>query len=341
MHMGVDISGILVKHQTSLKEQGGMTLSIDGYNILYQFLSSIRQPDGTPLMDSMGRVTSHLSGIFYRTINMIEAGIKPVYVFDGKPSELKNRTIEARVLMKEKAKLELEEARAAGNEERVRSLSARTSHLTREMVNEARTLLDYMGVPNLVAPSEGEAQASMMSKRGLVDGVVSQDYDCLMFGAKRVFRNFTYFGRRKVPGRNMYINVVPEYMDLGENLEKLQITHEQLIHIGILVGTDFNRGIYKVGAKTALNLIRKHGDIYGALKAKEASIDNLEQILDLFRNPPYDEGANVQMQKPEPSKIVDFLCSEHGFAFNRIENYIGTLQDLQHKQSQKSLDSFF
>lgn len=339
--MGVDISNILVKHQTSLKEQGGLTLSIDGYNILYQFLSSIRQPDGTPLMDSMGRVTSHLSGIFYRTINLLEAGIKPVYVFDGKPSELKNRTIEARVMMKEKARVELEQARAAGDEERVRSLSARTSHLTREMVHEARTLLDYMGVPNIVAPSEGEAQASMMSKRGIVDGVVSQDYDCLMFGAKRVFRNFTYFGRRKVPGRNMYMSVVPEYIDLSENLERLQITHEQLIHVGILVGTDFNRGLYKVGAKTALKLIRKHSDIYGVLEAKETTIENLEQILELFRNPPYTENVDVQMQKPDPSKIVDFLCSEHDFALNRIENYIGTLQDLQQKQSQKSLDSFF
>lgn len=339
--MGVDISSILVKHQTSLKEQGGLTLSIDGYNILYQFLSSIRQPDGTPLMDSQGRVTSHLSGIFYRTINLMEAGIKPVFVFDGKPSELKNRTIEARVMMKEKARVELEAARSAGDVDRVRSLSARTSHLTREMVQEARTLLDYMGVPNSVAPSEGEAQASMMSKMGLVDGVVSQDYDCLMFGARRVFRNFTFFGRRKVPGRNMYINVVPEYIDLHENLEQLNITHDQLIQLGILVGTDFNSGLYKVGAKTALNLMRKHGDIYGALKAKDASIDNLERILDLFRNPPYNENVNVQLQKPEPSKIVDFLCSEHDFALNRIENYIGTLQDIQQKQSQKSLDSFF
>lgn len=339
--MGVDISNILVKHQTSLKENSGLTLSIDGYNILYQFLSSIRQPDGTPLMDSSGRVTSHLSGIFYRTINLMEAGIKPVFVFDGKPSELKNRTIEARIMMKEKAKAELVEARAEGNEERVRSLSARTSHLTREMVQEARTLLDYMGVPNLVAPSEGEAQASMMSKKGLVDGVVSQDYDCLMFGAKRVFRNFTFFGRRKVPGRNMYINVVPEYIDLNENLEKLQITHDQLIQIGILVGTDFNSGLYKVGAKTALNLMRKHGDIYKILETKEANIDNLEKILDLFRNPPYNEDVDVQLQKPDTSKIIDFLCSEHDFALNRIENYIGTLQDIQQKQSQKSLDSFF
>jgi flap endonuclease-1 len=180
-----------------------------------------------------------------------------------------------------------------------------------------------------------------MSKKGLVDGVVSQDYDCLMFGAKRVFRNFTFFGRRKVPGRNMYINVVPEYIDLNENLEKLQITHDQLIQIGILVGTDFNSGLYKVGAKTALNLMRKHGDIYKILETKEANIDNLEKILDLFRNPPYNEDVDVQLQKPDTSKIIDFLCSEHDFALNRIENYIGTLQDIQQKQSQKSLDSFF
>lgn len=339
--MGVDISGILVKHQTTLKEHNGVTVSVDGYNIMYQFLSSIRQPDGTPLMDSEGRITSHLSGIFYRTINLMEAGIKPVFVFDGKPSILKNRTIEARQLMKQKARIELEEARIAGDEERVKSLSARTSYISRDMVKEARTLLDYMGVPNLVAPSEGEAQASMMSKTGMVDGVVSQDYDCLLFGAKRVFRNFTFFGRRKVPGRNMYINVSPELLDLRENLEKLGITHEQLIHIGILVGTDFNKGIPKVGAKTALKLILKHGNIHEALKAKDVSIENLDEIIDLFSNPPYEKDFTVEFSRPSSEKIVDFLCKQHDFSLNRIESYISTLETAQQKHSQKSLDSFF
>lgn len=339
--MGVDISDIIVKHRTSLKENSGATVSVDGYNIMYQFLSSIRQPDGTPLMDSQGRVTSHLSGIFYRTINLLEAGIKPVFIFDGKPSELKNRTIEARKVMKEKARVELEAARAEGDEERVRSLSARTSYISRDMVKEAQTLLDYMGIPNMVAPSEGEAQASMMSKNNLVDAVVSQDYDCLLFGARKVFRNFTYFGKRKVPGRNMYINVYPEYLDLSENLDSLGITHDQLIQIGILVGTDFNRGITRVGAKTALNLMRKHGDIHSVLKAKDAEIENLEEIMELFRNPPYDPGIVVEFNRPESSRIIDFLCSEHDFSLNRIEPYIGTLEAAQQKQSQKSLDSFF
>ena len=339
--MGVDISDILIRHQTSLKEHNGITVSIDGYNILYQFLSSIRQPDGTPLMDSQGNVTSHLSGIFYRTINLMEAGIKPVYVFDGKPSQLKNRTIEARVMLKEKAKLELEVAREAGDQERVRSLSARTSHLTRDMVREARELLNYMGIPNLEAPSEGEAQASMMSKTGIVDGVVSQDYDCLMFGAKRVFRNFTYFGRRKVPGRNMYVNVTPEYIDLKDNLEALGVSHKQLIQIGILVGTDFNKGLFRVGAKTALNLIRKHGNIHEVLKAKEKEIENLEEVLDLFANPPFREDFVVEFAKPNRERIIDFLCTRHDFSLNRIETPVSTLESAQQKQSQKSLDSFF
>lgn len=339
--MGVDISGILTKHQTTLKEQNGITVSVDGYNIMYQFLSSIRQPDGTPLMDTKGRITSHLSGIFYRTINLLDSGIRPVYVFDGKPSQLKNRTIEARQLMKEKARAELVEARAVHDEERVRSLSARTSYLSREMVEEARELLNYMGVPSVVAPSEGEAQASVMSSKGLVDGVVSQDYDCLMFGAKRVFRNFTMFGRRKVPGRNMYINVSPEYIDLQENLSSLDITREQLVHIGILVGTDFNKGIPKVGAKTALKLIRKHGSIQDALESKDTEIDNLDEILDLFLNPPYTEDVSIEFPRPDRSGILEFLCSDHDFSMNRIESYISTLEAAHQKHSQKSLDSFF
>ena len=120
--MGVDISDLVVKHQTSLREHSGSTFSVDAYNILYQFLSSIRQPDGTPLMDSQGRVTSHLSGLFYRTINMLDSGIRPVYVFDGKPAVLKNRTIEERKLAKEKARIELAQGRAEGGSARVRQL---------------------------------------------------------------------------------------------------------------------------------------------------------------------------------------------------------------------------
>ena len=339
--MGVDISDLLTRHQTTLKEQKGIKVSIDAFNIIYQFLSSIRQPDGTPLTDTQGRVTSHLSGVFYRTINLLDAGIKPVYVFDGKPSSLKNRTLEARRLVKEKAKIELEVAREAGDEERVRSLSSRINYLSRDMVNEAMELLDYMGVPYVVAPSEGEAQASVMCKNGLVDGVISQDYDCILFGARRVFRNFTMFGRRKVPGRNIYLNVNPEYIDLEENLNLLGINRDQLIEIGIMVGTDFNRGIQRVGAKTAMKLIKKHGNIGNVLASKNMEIENLDEVIELFRNPPYMAEISTDLKRPDTDKIIDFLCNRHDFSPNRVEPYIQTLNLSVQKNFQKNLDSFF
>ena len=339
--MGVDISDILVKHPTTLKDQKGLRMGVDAYNILYQFLSSIRQPDGTPLMDSSQNVTSHLSGIFYRTINMVEAGIRPVFVFDGKPSELKNRTIEARKLVKEKTREELQIAIEQGDQERIRSLSSRLNYITRGMVEESKELLGYMGIPYVQAPSEGEAQASVMSKRSLVDGVISQDYDCLLFGAKRVFRNLTLMGRRKLPGRNIYVNVSPEYIDLEENLNRLEITWEQLVQIGVLVGTDFNSGVARIGAKTALNLMKKHGDIEAVLRAKDTAIENLQEILELFENPPFAEPGDTEFSRADPDAIRQFLCDRHNFSRNRVDPYIDILLTSEKRDSQRNLDSFF
>jgi len=338
--MGVAISDILIKHETRLKDHKGEKVSIDGYNVLYQFLSSIRQPDGTALMDHQGNITSHLSGLFYRTMNLIEAGIKPIYVFDGKPSELKSRTIEERRLVKEKARIELEEAIAAGETEKIRSLSARINYISRDMVRESIELLDYMGIPSVTAPSEGEAFASALCFHGIVNGVVSQDYDCLLFGAPRVYRNFTLFGRRKVPGRNIYINVSPEIIDLRENLEALGITREQLIYIGIMVGTDFNRGIKKVGAKTGLKLVKKYGDIRSILAARGEEIENLDEIIALFNNDIDISGVNTSLRRPEREKILEFLCDKHDFTRERIEPYIDTLETGFSDLSQSSLDNF-
>lgn len=339
--MGVDISDLVVKHQTSLKEHSGSVLTVDAYNILYQFLSSIRQPDGTPLMDKQGRVTSHLSGLFYRTTSMLDSGIRPVYVFDGKPTELKNRTIEERKLAKEKARVELERAREEGDAERVRSLSARINYVGTGTVDDTRKLLSLMGLPFVNAPSEGEAQASYMSKEGDVNGVISQDYDCLLFQASRILRNFAVFGRRKVPGRNIYLNVQPEMIDLSETLQRNEITQEQLIHIGVLVGTDFNKGIKGVGAKTALKLIKKHGDIHNVLKEKEMEIENLDRILEVFTRPNIRKDYDLTFNRPDREGIIDFLCNEHSFSQDRVAPYVDTLEKAFNKNSQANLDSFF
>ncbi|WP_297217239.1 flap endonuclease-1 [Thermoplasma sp.] len=335
--MGTDISDIVVSHDTSLKDQANQIFSIDTYNILYQLLSNVRQFDGMPLMDSHGNVTSHLYGIFYRTVNLIENKIKPVYVFDGKPSPLKNRTLSERQLMKEKAKVELEEAIERG-EENLRQYYSRINYITPQIVDDTKKLLGYMGIPYVDAPSEGEAQASYMTKKN-VDGVISQDYDCLLFGAKKILRNFAIYGRRKVPRKNVYRTIYPEYILLDETLTVNQINHDQLIDIGILVGTDFNEGIKGIGAKKALVLIKKEGNIRNVLRRLGKEIENLDEIEDFFRNPPVID-VDFKFGQLDADGVEHFLCDEHDFSRDRIKDHLETLKKNYQVSTQSKLDSF-
>ncbi len=339
--MGVDISNIMLKHQTSIKENSGTKVAVDAYNIIYQFLSSIRGENGEPLKDSNGNITSHLSGIFYRTATLLENNIKPVYSFDGKPFYLKFETLKERKVIKEKNIEELNIAIKNNDVNRIKSLSSRINYITDDIVNEAKKLLDYMGIPWVQAPSEGEAQASYMSKTGIVDSTVSQDYDCLLFGAKRVLRNFTMYGRRRISGTGKFINIVPEIIELNENLDYNGISQDQLIDIGILVGTDFNPGIRGIGAKTALSLIKKYNNIYEVLKAKNKNIENLDEIKNFFKNPPVENIDKLEFKPLEREKIIDYLCNEHGFSENRINSIIDSIEKNYSNANQSNLDKFF
>ncbi|AAT42813.1 flap endonuclease-1 [Picrophilus oshimae] len=338
--MGVNLSSILIKHETSLKDNSGSIVSVDAYNIIYQFLSSIRGDDGEPLKDSNGNITSHLSGIFYRTSNLLENNIKPVYVFDGKPFHLKSETLRERSLIKEKNIMKLEEAIASNDDAKIRSLSSRINYITDDIVNESKTLLNLMGLPYVQAPSEGEAQASYMTLKGDVNAVVSQDYDCLLFGAKRILRNFTVYGRRRIAGTSRTINVNPEIIDLNENLSNLGISREQLIYIGILTGTDFNPGVKGIGAKTALSLIKKYNDIYSVIKIKNIGIDNLDEIIEFFMNPPHND-YEIKFNEPDFDGIIDFLCGKHNFSESRVNETLEKISRNYKKDHQSSLDRFF
>jgi len=201
--LGVDLKDLIpediIIQIRDLRVLRGRVVAIDAYNALYQFLAAIRQPDGTPLLDSQGRITSHLSGLFYRTINLVENGIKPVYVFDGKPPELKAKEIERRRAIKEEAVKKYEEAVRTGDLEAARRYAAIASKLTDSMVEDAKKLLDAMGIPWVQAPAEGEAQAAYMARVGDAYASASQDYDSLLFGSPRLIRNLTISGKRKLP----------------------------------------------------------------------------------------------------------------------------------------------
>jgi len=303
-------------------------VAIDAYNALYQFLAAIRQPDGTPLMDSKGRVTSHLSGLFYRTINFLEAGIKPVYVFDGKPPELKSREISERMSAREEAKRKYEEAVAVGDIEAARMYAQMSAHLTSEMVEVSKRLLTSMGIPWVQAPSEGEAQAAYMVIRGDAWATASQDYDSLLFGSPRLIRNLAITGRRKLPKKEAYIEIKPELIELDSLLNGLKVTREQLIDIAILIGTDYNPdGVRGVGPKTAYQLIKTYGSLEKAIKTLPGAKFPVppEEIRRLFLNPPVTSSYALEWSDPNPDKIVELLVKEFEFSEERVRSAIERL----------------
>ncbi len=233
--VGVDLGDLIIRKTLTLQQLRDKSIAIDGYNALYQFLTVIRQPDGTPLMDSRGRITSHLSGIFYRTINLLEEGIKPAYVFDGKPPEIKEMEIAKRKALKEEAIKKYEEALQAGDLKAARMYAMQAARLKEDMVNEVKRLLDAMGVPWVQAPSEGEAQAAYLAIKGDVWASASQDYDSILYGAPRLVRNLTISGKRKLPRIEEYVEIQPELILLDEVLKQLGLTREQLIDMAILI----------------------------------------------------------------------------------------------------------
>ncbi|MCK5396630.1 MAG: flap endonuclease-1 [Thermoplasmata archaeon] len=339
--MGLDISGILEAKPCQLKDLKGKAIAIDGYNSLYQFLSSIRQRDGTPLMDSKMRVTSHLSGAFQRTASLLEVGIKPIYVFDGKPNPLKASTLADRRQRKEIAKEQWREALEAGDMETARTKAQQTSKLTREMVSQAKDLFDLMGVPWVDAPEEGEAQASHMARNGDVYAAGSQDFDSMLFGTPILIRNMTLAGRRKMPRRNVYIDVVPEIITLEGSLNALGINLEQLVDIGVIMGTDFNDGVKGIGPKKGLKLVKEHGSGEAVIKAMDLDVPGFQNVRKVFLEPNVTDDYEVEWKTMDPGAIEDLLCDDYEFSRPRIQSTLGKIADGEKARSQKSLDAWF
>lgn len=343
--MGVDFKELIPRVEIDFSYLHGKIIAIDAYNALYQFLSTIRQPDGTPLMDSHGNITSHLNGLLYRTINFLELGIKPVYVFDGKPPEIKHMELLRRQKIKEEALKKYEEALARGDLEAARMYAQRTSKLTSKMVEDAKKLLDLLGIPWVQAPSEGEAQAAYLARKGDAWATASQDYDSLLYGAPRLVRNLTISGKRKLPRKKVYVEIKPELIVLEDVLKSLKITREQLIDIAILIGTDYNPGGVKgVGPKKALRLIRQYGSLEKVLPilGKVEFPVPPEEIKKLFLNPKVTDNYEIKWHMPDEKGLIEFLCDEHDFSRERVKKAIERAKRaIRQLTTQTSLEAWF
>ena len=318
--MGVNLTPIMIRHPTSLEALRGRTIAVDGNLELYQFLSIMRTRDGQPLMDSRGRVTSHLNGLLTRTARLIaDYDIRPVFVFDGPPPDLKRAEIARRREAREKARAQYEAALASGDVGAAWSKAVMTSRLTREMVEEAKSLLTLLGIPWVLAPTEGEAQAAFLASRGDVWAAGSKDYDALLFGAPRLVRFLAVRSTEFLPSRGRSRDVPPETIDLAENLGALGVTRKQLIDVAILVGTDFFSGLEGFGPKTAIKRVREWGGIDRAPAEVRARLpEDVEAIRAFFASPPVDPSPLPRPGTVRQADAIRFLCEERGFAEARV-----------------------
>lgn len=338
--MGTDIGDLLHKRKVELSDLSNRVLAIDAFNTLHQFLSIVRQRDGSPLIDSMGKTTSHLSGLLYRTTSLVEAGIRLIFVFDGKPPDFKSETLNRREKVRESAREKWGRAKVEGDLATAYRYAQASSKVNQEIVEDSKYLLSIMGIPFVQAPCEGEAQAAYMVLKKDADYVVSQDYDSFLFGAPIVVRNLAITGKRKLPGKDAYVDVKPEIIELDKILGILGINREQLIDVAICVGTDYNKGLEKVGPKTALKLIKKYGNIHSVLREKGVEIETLDKIREFFMHPEVTDNYEIKWNKPDSKKLIGFLCDDHGFSVERVEKAAERLKAASGTR-QKTLDQWF
>ncbi|MEK6916284.1 MAG: flap endonuclease-1 [Nanoarchaeota archaeon] len=339
--MGTNLSTIITSKETMLSELSSKPLAVDTYNLLYQFITTIRQPDGTPLQDSKGNITSHLSGLFFRITKLMNNNIKLAFVFDGVPPDMKKEELDRRKEIKQDAQRKYEKAIEEEDIELMKKYSSRTSKLTQEMIDEAKELILALGLPVIQAPSEGEAQAAHMAKKGDVYGIVSQDTDGMLFGSPYIVKNLSITGRRKI--RETYHKVLPEIISLGENLNNLSIDLDQLIVVAMLCGTDFNVGGVKgIGPKKGLLLIKKHKKDFDALFEEAGWSEHFDyswrKVYDTIKNIPVTDDYELKWGTVNQTKIHKILVERHEFLKERVEN---SITKLTKKQAQKGLSDFF
>ncbi|MCS3923468.1 flap endonuclease-1 [Methanosalsum natronophilum] len=337
--MGSDIGSLLKKKNSHIEDLHNKKVAFDAHNVLYQFLSIIRQRDGTPLKDSNGLITSHLSGIFYRFLYIMEEGIKPIFVFDGNPPELKRETLDRRKERRQKAQHKWDEAVEKGLEEEAFKYSQASVKLDDYIIESSKELLNCLGIPFVEAPGEGEAQAAHMVINGDVDFTASQDYDALLFGSPLVIRNLTITGKRKLPGKNTYVDVQPEIIDLELSLSELEITYYQLIDVALCVGTDYNQGLYNIGPKKAVTLIKKYSTIENLLKSMEYDDQNIGQVKKLFLHPLVTDKYKISWENPNKDKLINLLCKKHNFSEERVSKAYDKLIQ-KTNPIQRTLDQF-
>eukprot|EP00924_Labyrinthula_sp_SR-Ha-C_P011641 snap_masked-scaffold_17-processed-gene-4.15-mRNA-1 protein AED:0.01 eAED:0.01 QI:0/-1/0/1/-1/1/1/0/384 len=339
------------------KNYMGRVIAIDASMQLYQFMSMVRIQSnaGSQLLsNSAGEVTSHILGFFHRTISLMEKGIKPVFVFDGKPPQLKSLELSKRKEIKKDALEEISSLEEKAKEgditteemERLNKAKQRSLTVTREHNKDVQRLLKLMGVPVVLAPGEAEAQCAWLTKQKKVFGTGTEDMDALTFGTPVLLRNLTYAESRKLPVIEINYEVL---------LKGLELNDKEFVDLCILCGCDYANSIKGIGPKTSWKLIKEHKSIEKIIEHLEAgekkyeipgefkNAESLDEIRNLFLDPDVLKELKEEFKwgKVDDQGLINFLVEEMQFDLTRVQNGLKRLKKSKEKTNQKRLDSFF
>ncbi|CUM65356.1 uncharacterized protein PRCAT00002992001 [Priceomyces carsonii] len=327
-----------------LKNLFGRKVAIDASMCLYQFLIAVRQADGQQLTTAEGETTSHLLGMFYRTLRLVENNIKPVYVFDGKPPVLKGGELEKRLLRKEEALKQRDDIKDTGTVEEILRYEKRTVRVTREQNEEAKKLLALMGIPYVDAPCEAEAECASLAKHGKVYAAASEDMDTLCYEPPFVLRHLTFSEARKMP---------IDQIDYDKVLEGLGMDKKTFIDMCILLGCDYCETIKGVGPVTAFKLIKEHGSLDNIVKYINDNPDKtkysvpenwpFDEARELFMNPEVADANEITLKWKEPDVegLVEYMVKQKGFSEDRVRSGAEKLKKGLKAGVQGRLDGFF
>ena len=347
--MGVAFGSLIdnsIKKRIDLKDMNNKRFGIDAYNMLYQFVTTIRGIDGEPLKNEKGEITSHLSGLFYRASNLISNGIKPTFVFDGVSNELKNKTKQERRDKRKDAKKNYELAASEHNLEDMQKYAKMSATINEKIILESKELLSALGISYIDSPGEAEAQISYMTNKDLFDYTVSQDYDCILFGSPNLLKNIGSSGKKKVPFKKIYVDVFPYVLESESVFSSLEINRQKIIWLSMLIGTDFNDKVEKIGPKTALKLVKEYNsfeEIIKYLESKKLEVNfDYKEIQDIFLNPNINEDPKIITSDFDKNRIEKILIDKANFEETRINNFLKTvIEKKEENNKQKAISDWF
>lgn len=298
--------------EKNLSDYKNKKIAIDISILLYQVVISVRST-GSDLTNSKGEITSHILGLFNKTIKLLENRIIPIYVFDGKPPDLKKKVLDLRRNVRKKAEEKMSNAET--EEEKIKYFK-RSVSISKKQLDECRELLDLMGVPYVNAPQEADSQCAWLAENNYVDAVLTEDMDILTFGSPKIVRNLTSQKKK------------PLEISLDKIKEKFGWSHDNFIEMCVLLGCDYSDHITDINFLKLFHEFQKEKDIDIVLERIKRKISNYKFAMSYFKYPEIDKDVGSLSYDPKDLELLENkLVNDYGFIKYKIRKKLIILKE--------------